>query len=72
MFFLLELQFFRQKDFFDATGLEIVENFIKGQNALIFTYGVTSSGKELVFGSLTFCCPSLLYCSITKYQLLNN
>jgi len=30
-------------------ALEIVEKFIKGQNALIFTYGVTSSGKAKLF-----------------------
>ena len=36
--------FFRQKDFFDATTLKTIEDFIGGQDALIFTYGVTSSG----------------------------
>ena len=36
--------FFRQKEFFDSTSLKTVEDFIGGQNALIFTYGVTSSG----------------------------
>nr|CAB3259094.1 kinesin-like protein KIF20B [Phallusia mammillata] len=34
-----------QKDFFDSTALPVVQDFISGQNSLIFTYGVTSSGK---------------------------
>ncbi|CAK8688340.1 unnamed protein product [Clavelina lepadiformis] len=34
-----------QKQFFDLTALKIVQDFIGGQNSLIFTYGVTSSGK---------------------------
>lgn len=34
-----------QKEFFDSTVLDIVKDFIEGQNCLIFTYGVTNSGK---------------------------
>ncbi|XP_076817054.1 uncharacterized protein LOC143462694 isoform X3 [Clavelina lepadiformis] len=34
-----------QKQFFDLTALKIVQDFIGGQNSLIFTYGVTNSGK---------------------------
>ncbi|ESO82312.1 hypothetical protein LOTGIDRAFT_134756 [Lottia gigantea] len=34
-----------QKEFFDDTMLSLVRDFIDGQNCLVFTYGVTSSGK---------------------------
>ncbi|XP_061196904.1 kinesin-like protein KIF20B [Saccostrea echinata] len=34
-----------QKEFFNGTMLGIVKNFIDGQNCLVFSYGVTSSGK---------------------------
>ena len=34
-----------QKDFFDDTVLGKVKDFIEGQNCLVFTYGVTNSGK---------------------------
>ncbi|XP_076451814.1 uncharacterized protein LOC143287590 [Babylonia areolata] len=34
-----------QKEFFDSTMLKLVQDFIEGQNCLVFTYGVTNSGK---------------------------
>ena len=34
-----------QKEFFASTVLNTVKDFIEGQNCLIFTYGVTNSGK---------------------------
>ena len=34
-----------QKVLFDETTLPLVTDFIKGQNCLVFTYGVTNSGK---------------------------
>ena len=34
-----------QKEFFDSTMLRLVKDFIDGQNCLVFTYGVTNSGK---------------------------
>jgi kinesin family protein 20 len=34
-----------QKEFFDETVLSTVKEFIDGQNCLVFTYGVTNSGK---------------------------
>ena len=34
-----------QKDFFDNTMLSTVKQFVDGQNCLVFTYGVTNSGK---------------------------
>ena len=50
-----------QKEFFDSTMLKLVQDFIEGQNCLVFTYGVTNSGKtytiqgeEQVFPDTTF------------------
>ena len=34
-----------QKLFFDETVLGTVKEFVDGQNCLVFTYGVTNSGK---------------------------
>jgi len=34
-----------QKEFFDGTVHSVVSEFVSGQNCLIFTYGVTNSGK---------------------------
>ena len=34
-----------QKAFFDQTALTTVKDFVDGQNCLVFTYGVTNSGK---------------------------
>jgi kinesin family protein 20 len=34
-----------QKQFFDEAVLGTVKEFINGQNCLMFTYGVTNSGK---------------------------
>nr|XP_047128892.1 kinesin-like protein KIF20B isoform X3 [Hydra vulgaris] len=35
----------KQKEFFDKTMLPFVEDLLDGQNGLVFTYGVTNSGK---------------------------
>lgn len=35
----------RQSDFFTRTTLPLVRDLLQGQNGLIFTYGVTNSGK---------------------------
>jgi len=34
-----------QKDFFDGTVHSVTSDFVNGQNCLVFTYGVTNSGK---------------------------
>lgn len=34
-----------QRDFFTATTLPLVEDVLAGKNSLVFTYGVTNSGK---------------------------
>lgn len=44
-----------QKDFFQETMLDLVKDFIDGQNCLVFTYGVTSSGKTYTIqGTIVF------------------
>ena len=35
----------KQKEFFEETTLQTVQDFVNGQNCLVFTYGVTNSGK---------------------------
>ena len=35
----------KQKEFFEDTTLQTVQDFVNGQNCLVFTYGVTNSGK---------------------------
>ncbi|KAJ8653092.1 hypothetical protein O0I10_011233 [Lichtheimia ornata] len=35
----------KQKEFFDKTILPLVEDYLKGENALVFAYGVTNSGN---------------------------
>jgi len=34
-----------QKDFFDGTCCQMVQDFVNGKNGLVFTYGVTNAGK---------------------------
>jgi kinesin family protein 20 len=34
-----------QKEFFNDTMLTMVKDFVDGQNCLVFTYGVVTSGK---------------------------
>ena len=34
-----------QPDVFQRVGLPLVEDLVKGNNGLLFTYGVTGSGK---------------------------
>ena len=49
-----------QADFFENTMLSTVKEFVEGQNCLVFTYGVTNSGKTytiqglLIFSIETF------------------
>lgn len=44
-----------QKKFFDQTTLPLVADFIHGQNCLVFTYGVTNSGKVFKLNSSRTC-----------------
>lgn len=34
-----------QKSFFEDTSLSVVQDFVNGQNCLVFSYGVTNAGK---------------------------
>lgn len=34
-----------QKVVFERTALDLIENLVRGKNSLLFTYGVTGSGK---------------------------
>lgn len=34
-----------QSDFFNSTTLPLVENLLRGENGLLFAYGVSNSGK---------------------------
>lgn len=43
-----------QKQFFDDTNLDLVKDFMDGQNCLIFTYGITNSGKVRVYFTVYF------------------
>lgn len=45
-----------QKDFFSSTMLGLVKDFIDGQNCLVFSYGVTSSGKTYTIQGTYFSC----------------
>lgn len=34
-----------QQDFYESTMKEMVKNVLRGENRLLYTYGVTNSGK---------------------------
>ena len=57
-----------QAQFFKATTFPVVKEFVEGQNCLVFTYGVTNSGKTFtVLGRCILCYYSrlkLLLCSL--------
>ncbi|XP_076834624.1 kinesin-like protein KIF20B isoform X2 [Brachyhypopomus gauderio] len=38
-----------QKDIFDGTVKSLVKNVLEGRNSLVFTYGITNSGKTFTF-----------------------
>ena len=57
-----------QKSFFDDTTLGMIKDFVDGQNCLVFTYGVTNSGKvfQIHMYRLALFIPT--YCSLDKLQ----
>ncbi|KAM9311947.1 kinesin-like protein KIF23 [Gastrophryne carolinensis] len=65
-----------QKDLFDVVAKPLVEDLIRGKNGLLFTYGVTGSGKTYTMtgapgqGGLLPRCLSMIFNSITKFQAL--
>ena len=50
-----------QKQFFDNSSLDVVKDFMDGQNCLVFTYGVTNSGKVTYFNLSSFNTSRLFY-----------
>ncbi|KAJ9578772.1 hypothetical protein L9F63_004980, partial [Diploptera punctata] len=63
-----------QKDVFDHVALPLVENLISGKNGLLFTYGVTGSGKtytmtgDLRNGGIMPRCLDVIFNSIAPFQ----
>jgi kinesin family protein 23 len=63
-----------QKDVFDHVALPLVSNIIRGKNSLLFTYGVTGSGKTFTMtgdpqnGGIMPRCLDVIFNSITNYQ----
>lgn len=63
-----------QLDLFDKVGLPLVEGLLKGKNGLLFTYGVTGSGKTFTMtGEPQNCgilprCLNVIFKTINDYQ----
>lgn len=63
-----------QKEIFDEVALPLVYQLIKGQNGLLFTYGVTGSGKTYTMtgakknAGIMPRCLDVLFNSISNYQ----
>lgn len=63
-----------QKEVFDHVALPLVENLIHGKNGLLFTYGVTGSGKTFTMtgepqnGGIMPRSLDVLFNSISSYQ----
>ncbi|XP_053319562.1 kinesin-like protein KIF23 isoform X4 [Spea bombifrons] len=63
-----------QKELFDVVAKPLVEDLIHGRNGLLFTYGVTGSGKTHTMtgspgdGGLLPRCLDMIFNSISKFQ----
>lgn len=63
-----------QKDIFNIVALPLVENVIRGRNGLLFTYGVTGSGKTYTMTGepqdvgIMPRCLDVIFNSIANYQ----
>ncbi|XP_063781578.1 kinesin-like protein KIF23 isoform X3 [Pseudophryne corroboree] len=63
-----------QKDLFDDVAKPLVEDLIRGKNGLLFTYGVTGSGKTYTMtgspgqGGLLPRCLNMIFNSISPFQ----
>ncbi|KAM5171024.1 kinesin-like protein KIF23 [Mantella aurantiaca] len=63
-----------QKHLFDVVSKPLVEDLIRGKNGLLFTYGVTGSGKTYTMtgspgqGGLLPRCLSMIFNSISRFQ----
>nr|CAD7446417.1 unnamed protein product [Timema bartmani] len=64
----------KQKEVFDVVALPLVGDLIQGKNGLLFTYGVTGSGKTYTMtgepndGGILPRCLDVLFNSISDYQ----
>nr|CAD7567848.1 unnamed protein product [Timema californicum] len=64
----------QQKEVFDMVALPLVDDLIQGKNGLLFTYGVTGSGKTYTMtgepndGGILPRCLDVLFNSISDYQ----
>ncbi|KOC68665.1 Kinesin-like protein KIF23, partial [Habropoda laboriosa] len=63
-----------QKEVFNVVALPLVENLINGKNSLLFTYGVTGSGKTYTMSGnvhdagIMPCSLNIVFNSIVNYQ----
>ncbi|XP_076292719.1 kinesin-like protein KIF23 [Lasioglossum baleicum] len=63
-----------QKEIFNVVALPLVENVIRGRNSLLFTYGVTGSGKTYTMtggsqdAGIMPRCLDVIFNSIANYQ----
>lgn len=63
-----------QKDIFNVVAVPLVENVIRGRNSLLFTYGVTGSGKTYTMtgesqdAGIMPRCLDVIFNSIANYQ----
>ncbi|GLH11893.1 Kinesin-like protein KLP2 [Gryllus bimaculatus] len=63
-----------QKKVFDSVALPLVENLVQGKNSLLFTYGVTGSGKTYTMtgepedGGIMPRCIDVIFNSIVGFQ----
>ncbi|XP_067827424.1 kinesin-like protein KIF23 isoform X2 [Heptranchias perlo] len=66
--------FTTQKELFNVVAQPLVEDLIHGKNGLLFTYGVTGSGKTHTMtgspgdGGLLPRCLDMIFCSIGSFQ----
>lgn len=63
-----------QREVFNTVALPLVENLIRGKNSLLFTYGVTGSGKTFTMtgepqnGGIMPRCLDVIFNSIANFQ----
>lgn len=63
-----------QKEIFKTVALPLVENLVNGRNGLLFTYGVTGSGKTYTMtgepqdGGIMPRCLDVIFNTIANYQ----
>ncbi|XP_046753871.1 kinesin-like protein KIF23 isoform X2 [Diprion similis] len=63
-----------QREVFNTVALPLIENLVKGKNSLLFTYGVTGSGKTYTMtgepqnGGIMPRCLDVIFNSIANFQ----